>query len=76
MLLLVKMPLAGCKKQLRPHKNKYWCIPKKGDTEFIACMEDVLDVYEMPYNPIRPVVCMDEKPYQLLSDVREPLPIR
>lgn len=39
-------------------------------------MEDVLDVYEMPYNPMRPVVCMDEKPYQLLGDVQEPLPMR
>ena len=39
-------------------------------------MEDVLDVYELPYNPARPVVCMDEKPYQLLGDVREPLPMR
>ena len=36
-------------------------------------MEDVLDVYELPYNPARPVVCMGEKPYQLLGDVREPL---
>lgn len=34
-------------------------------------MEDVLDVYEMPYNPSIPVVCMDEKPYQLLGDARE-----
>ena len=34
-------------------------------------MEDVLDVYERPYDPARPVVCMDEKPYQLLGDVRE-----
>lgn len=34
-------------------------------------MEDILDVYEMPYNPARPVVCMDEKPYQLLGEVRE-----
>ncbi len=34
-------------------------------------MEDVLDVYEMPYNPEVPVVCMDEKPYQLLGEVRE-----
>ena len=41
-----------------------------------GCMEDVLDVYELPYNPARPVVCMDEKPYQLLGDVREPLPMR
>lgn len=39
-------------------------------------MEDVLDVYEMPYDPTRPVVCMDEKPYQLLGDAREPLPMR
>lgn len=34
-------------------------------------MEDILDVYEIPYNPARPVVCMDEKPYQLLGEVRE-----
>ena len=56
--------------------NEYWCIPSKEDAEFVACMEDVLDVYELPYNPARPVVCMDEKPYQLLGDVREPLSMR
>ena len=39
-------------------------------------MEDVLDVYELPYNPQRPVVCMDEKPYQLLGEARSPLPMR
>jgi hypothetical protein len=39
-------------------------------------MEDILDVYELPYNPEKPVVCMDEKPYQLLGEAREPLPIR
>ena len=39
-------------------------------------MEDVLDVYELPYNPERPVVCMDEKPYQLLGEARKPLPMR
>lgn len=39
-------------------------------------MEDVLDVYELAYNPQKPVVCMDEKPYQLLGDAREPLPMR
>ena len=39
-------------------------------------MEDVLDVYERPYNPAVPVVCMDEKPYQLLGETRQPLPIR
>lgn len=39
-------------------------------------MEDILDVYELPYNSMRPVVCMDEKPYQLLDDARESLPMR
>lgn len=34
-------------------------------------MEDVFDVYEMPYNPVVPVVCMNEKPYQLLGEVRD-----
>jgi hypothetical protein len=39
-------------------------------------MEEVLDIYELPYNPLQPVVCMDEKPYQLLGEMREPLPMR
>ncbi len=56
--------------------NDYWCIPSKEDADFVACMEDVIDVYELPYNPARPVVCMDEKPYQLLEDVRASLPMR
>jgi hypothetical protein len=36
-------------------------------------MEDVLAVYERPANPDCPVVCMDEKPYQLLDETREPI---
>ena len=59
------------KNKLRPHKNDYWCITSKEDAEFVACMEDVLDVYELPYNSKRPVVCMDEKPYQLLGDAKK-----
>jgi DDE superfamily endonuclease len=39
-------------------------------------MEDVLAVYCRPYDPMRPVVCMDEKPYQLLGHVRDPVPAR
>ena len=39
-------------------------------------MEDILDVYEMPYDPRCPVICMDEKPYQLLGETKEPLPMR
>lgn len=37
-------------------------------------MEDVLDVYARPYDPEVPVVCMDEKPYQLLAHARDPVP--
>lgn len=39
-------------------------------------MEDILDIYEMPYNPQFPVICMDEKPYQCLDEARPPLPMR
>ena len=39
-------------------------------------MEDILDIYERPYDPAIPVVCVDEKPYQLLGEAREPLPMR
>jgi DDE superfamily endonuclease len=37
-------------------------------------MEDVLDLYNEPYNPKRPVICFDETPYQLVEEVRQPLP--
>jgi hypothetical protein len=39
-------------------------------------MEDVLDLYAEPYDPQYPVVCFDESPYQLVSEVRQPLPLR
>ena len=51
-----------------------WCIPPEQNSAFVATMEDVLSVYARPYNQQKPVVCMDEKPYQLLDNVREPLP--
>ena len=46
------------------------------NSAFVAAMEDVLSVYALPYDNQRPVVCMDEKPYQLLDHVRESLPAR
>lgn len=36
------------KTELKPHQNKYYCIPPKQNAEFVACMEDVLDVYAQP----------------------------
>ena len=65
----------GVKKtKLRPHLKKCWTIPPHANAEFAARMEDVLAVYARPYDPRRPVVCMDEKPYQLLGHVRDPIP--
>lgn len=56
--------------------NEYWCIPQKENPDFIARMEDILEVYEKPYDPEIPVICMDEKPYQMLGERLEPLPVR
>lgn len=61
---------------LKPHLSKYWCIPKLNDAAFVANMEDVLTIYEMPYNPETPVICMDEKPVQLLGEIRERIQAR
>ena len=50
-----------------------WCLPKGPDAAFVAAMEEVLDVYERPYDAARPVVCMDETSCQLVSHTRTPL---
>lgn len=50
-------------------------IPPKHNAEFVACMEDVLDVYERPYDACFPVVCMDEQPVQLIGETRIALSI-
>ena len=55
-------------------KIEYWVIPPDHNGEFVACMEDVLETYEKPYDPQRPVVCMDEQPVQLLKETRGPIP--
>ena len=62
--------------ELKPHLTSYWCIPPTEDGDFVAAMEDVLDIYQRPYDPENPVWCMDEKPYQILDDSRKPLPMR
>ena len=53
-----------------------WCIPPKHSAEFVADMEDVLEVYHRPYDPTRPVVCLDETFKQLIGETREALPPR
>src|SRR5215207_2064452 len=59
--------------ELKPWREKMWCVPKI-DGEYVARMEDVLDLYAEPLDPARPVVCLDESPLQLIGEVREPIP--
>ena len=54
-------------------KIQYWVIPPDADSEFAACMEDVLEIYAQPYDAAFPVICMDEQPVQLTKEVREPI---
>jgi hypothetical protein len=55
-------------------KLQYWVIPPNADGEFVAGMEDVVEVYARPYDPNVPVLCMDEQPVQLLKETRTPIP--
>ena len=50
-----------------------WVIPPDADAEFVSHMEDVLDVYSLPYNAKVPVLCMDEQPVQLVDEVKPPI---
>ena len=62
-----------CENALKPWRQKMWCVPKI-DGEYVARMEDVLDLYAEPSDPQRPVVCFDESPVQLIGETRQPLP--
>ena len=58
---------------LKPWRKDMWCIPQV-DGEYVARMEDVLDLYAEPPDPKRPVVCFDESPVQLIGETRQPIP--
>ena len=58
---------------LKPWRKDMWCIPHV-DGEYVARMEDVLDLYAEEPDPKRPVVCFDESPTQLIGEVRQPIP--
>jgi len=62
--------------ELKPWLNKRFCIPPEANEEFIYNMEDVLDVYQRPYDPRFPQIWMDEGSKQLLGEVREPIPMK
>jgi len=58
---------------LKPWRRDMWCIPHV-DGEYVARMEDVLDLYAETPDPARPLICFDETPVQLIGEVRQPVP--
>src|ERR1700680_2155231 len=60
---------------IKPWRKDMWCIPHV-DGEYVARMEDVLDLYAEAPDPRRPVVCFDESPVHLIGEVRQPIPAK
>jgi transposase len=58
--------------ELKPWQEKMWCIPTV-NSEYVARMEDVLDLYAEAPDPLRPVICFDETPRQLIGEERVPI---
>lgn len=56
--------------------KKQWCIPAKYNVEFVARMEDILEIYALPYDDQIPLICMDEKPCQLLDEKLAPIQMK
>jgi transposase len=59
--------------ELKPWRQAMWCVPEI-DGDYVARMEDVLDLYAEPPDPKRPVVCFDESPTELIGEARQPIP--
>ena len=55
--------------------KEYWAIPPEHSAEFVAAMEDVLEIYQRPLDPTHPVICMDESSKQLVGETRATLPV-
>jgi transposase len=58
--------------ELKPWQQKMWCIPTING-EYVARMEDILELYAEEPDPLRPVVCFDETPRQLIGEQRVPI---
>lgn len=58
--------------ELKPWQKRMWCIPEF-DADYVANMEDVLDLYHEPADAKRPLVCFDETPEQLIGEARVPI---
>lgn len=52
-----------------------WCIPPQANAAFVCAMEDILEIYKRPYDPDKPLVCMDEISKQLTRETRQSIPM-
>jgi hypothetical protein len=59
---------------LKPHLKQQWVIAPQASASFVANMEDVLEVYQRPRDPQRPVVCLDETTKQMIVETRASIP--
>ena len=64
------------KNTLQPHRDRQWVIPPDANAAFVAAMEDVLETYQKPRDPDRPLVCLDETSKQLVVETRKPIPAK
>lgn len=61
---------------MKPWKVVSWVIPPAQNSQFVAQMEQVLDVYKRPYDKHFPIVCMDESPKQMIKETRIAIPMK
>jgi hypothetical protein len=60
---------------LKPWLTTRWCLPAQGSAKFVCQMEDVLDVYERPYDARFPQLCLDETSKQLVGELSPAIPV-
>ncbi len=60
---------------MKPWLVEQWCLAPTTDPAFVSQLEDVLDVYQRPYAPTHPVICLDETSRQLLGETRPGSPV-
>lgn len=60
---------------LKPWQKQQWCIPET-DADYIWRMEEILELYADPFDAMRPVICFDESPHQLIKESRLPIPMQ
>jgi hypothetical protein len=65
-------PPRAQKDELKPHRKERWVIPPQASGEFVARMEDILEVYHRLYDERRLLACLDEVPVQRAGESRVP----